>query len=322
MLAARLRRRADAGPGGARGASSAASRPASAPAISPNAWRCSWPSATGSTRRWPPCSRNLPLLARADFGELMRRCARRRRGPAGHDRRDQAARPEAGLELQRRRAADAGARSVSSTLLGPAAGASSSTAARCREVLVDTAYHAELGAPCHWSGRDKEYLAERLQSANWLAKALDQRARTVLRVAKAIFARQLAFLDGGVQHLRPLVLRDIAEATGLHESTVSRATADKYVATPHGTFPLKYFFTTAIAATSGEAVAQRGGDPPADQADDRARGRRTTCSRTTRSWPSSRSAAWCWRAAPSPNIASRWGSPPRCERRRAKALGR
>ena len=55
-----------------------------------------------------------------------------------------------------------------------------------------------------------------------------------------------------MQHLRPLVLRDIAEATGLHESTVSRATADKYVATPHGTFPLKYFFTTAIAASSGE----------------------------------------------------------------------
>ena len=74
----------------------------------------------------------------------------------------------------------------------------------------------------------------------------------MLRVTKAIFARQIPFLDGGVEHLRPLVLRDIAEATGLHESTVSRATSDKYVATPHGTFPLKYFFTTAIAATSGE----------------------------------------------------------------------
>jgi RNA polymerase sigma-54 factor len=74
----------------------------------------------------------------------------------------------------------------------------------------------------------------------------------MLRVVKAIFARQLPFLEGGSQHLRPLVLRDIAEAVGLHESTVSRATAEKYVATPHGTFPLKYFFTTALAATSGD----------------------------------------------------------------------
>jgi RNA polymerase sigma-54 factor len=119
------------------------------------------------------------------------------------------------------------------------------------KVLVDVAYHAELSAQ-DLDRRAKEYLAERFQSANWLAKALDQRARTVLRVAKAIFARQLAFLDHGVQHLRPLVLRDIAAATGLHESTVSRATAGKFVATPHGTFPIKYFFTTAIAGTSGE----------------------------------------------------------------------
>ena len=119
------------------------------------------------------------------------------------------------------------------------------------KVLVDSAYHTELTRQSV-DRRTKEYLTERLQSANWLAKALDQRARTVLRVVKAIFARQLAFLDGGVQQLRPLVLRDIAAATGLHESTVSRATAGKYVATPQGTFPMKYFFTTAIAASSGE----------------------------------------------------------------------
>ena len=122
-----------------------------------------------------------------------------------------------------------------------------------------------------WSDRDKEYLAERFQSANWLAKALTSARAPCCGSPRRSSPGRSPFLDGGVQHLRPLVLRDIAEATGLHESTVSRATADKYVATPHGTFPLKYFFTTAIAATSGEAVAQRGGDPPADQADDRAR---------------------------------------------------
>ena len=74
----------------------------------------------------------------------------------------------------------------------------------------------------------------------------------MLKVARAIFARQRGFLEQGPKGLRPLVLRDIAERTGLHESTVSRATADKYVLTPHGTFPLKFFFTTAIAAVSGE----------------------------------------------------------------------
>ena len=175
----------------------------------------------------------------------------RRRGPAGDDRRDQAARPEAGLSF--------GAEEPPTlvpdlfvTLLAPARWRVELNGGTLPKVLVDTAYHSELGR--HAMERpDKEYLAERFQSANWLAKALDQRARTVLRVTKAIFARQIPFLDGGVAFLRPLVLRDIAEVTGLHESTVSRATSDKYVATPHGTFSLKYFFTTAIAATSGEA---------------------------------------------------------------------
>jgi RNA polymerase sigma-54 factor len=118
-------------------------------------------------------------------------------------------------------------------------------------VLVDKAYYAELSSR-RLERRERDYLTERMQSATWLAKALDQRARTVLRVAKAIFARQQGFLSGGVRELRPLILRNIAEATGLHESTVSRATSDKYALTPWGTFPLKYFFTTAIAATSGD----------------------------------------------------------------------
>ena len=159
--------------------------------------------------------------------------------------------PEARPELRRRGAADAGPRPVRDCCwTGPLAGR-----AERRHAAQGPGRHAPTTPSSTrqtLDRRGKEYLTERFQSANWLAKALDQRARTVLRVAKAIFARQLPFLDGGVQHLRPLVLRDIAAATGLHESTVSRATADKYVATPHGTFPLKYFFTTAIAATSGE----------------------------------------------------------------------
>jgi RNA polymerase sigma-54 factor len=128
-------------------------------------------------------------------------------------------------------------------------------------LLVDRSYYAEISRRCR-ERREREFLSERYQAASWLVKALDQRARTVLRVTRAVFARQIGFLERGPAGLRPLVLRDIAEATGLHESTVSRATADKYVATPLGTFPLRYFFTTALAATeqgeshSAEAIRQ------------------------------------------------------------------
>lgn len=120
-------------------------------------------------------------------------------------------------------------------------------------LLVDRGYYAEVSRRCT-ERRAREFLSERYQAASWLVKALDQRARTVLRVTRAILARQVGFLERGPAGLRPLVLREVAEVTGLHESTVSRATADKYLATPLGTFPLRYFFTTAIAATAqGEA---------------------------------------------------------------------
>ncbi|MBM3559364.1 MAG: RNA polymerase sigma-54 factor, partial [Alphaproteobacteria bacterium] len=99
--------------------------------------------------------------------------------------------------------------------------------------------------------------------ANWLVRALDQRATTILKVAREIVRQQAMFFHRGVQFLRPLVLRDIAEAIGMHESTVSRATTNKYIATSRGIFELKYFFTSAIAAANGgdavsaEAVRHR-----------------------------------------------------------------
>jgi len=129
-------------------------------------------------------------------------------------------------------------------------------------LVVDGEFYADLSRT-PLPTKDREYMAERFQSANWLTRALQQRSRTILRVSKAIFERQLRFLEEGPQALRPLVLRDIAAATNLHESTVSRATADKYVETPHGTYALKYFFSTAIHATEGgedhsaEAIRQR-----------------------------------------------------------------
>jgi RNA polymerase sigma-54 factor len=129
-------------------------------------------------------------------------------------------------------------------------------------VLVNMSYYAEVTKDAH-SKRDKEYIAERFQSASWLVKSLDQRANTILKVATEIVRQQRGFFVNGVEDLRPLVLRDIAEVIEMHESTVSRVTTNKYMATPRGLFELKYFFTSAIASSSGgeahsaEAVRHR-----------------------------------------------------------------
>jgi RNA polymerase sigma-54 factor len=117
-------------------------------------------------------------------------------------------------------------------------------------VLINTRYYAEVSATMREKSA-KDYLAERYQAANWLVKALHQRATTILKVAREIVRQQDGFLRHGVQHLRPLVLRDIAQAIGMHESTVSRVTTNKYMLTPRGIFELKYFFTSSIAASSG-----------------------------------------------------------------------
>ncbi len=130
------------------------------------------------------------------------------------------------------------------------------------KVLVNQNYYAEVSATARQDG-DKSYLAECLQSATWLVRALDQRARTILKVANEIVRQQDGFFAHGVEHLRPLNLKTVAEAIGMHESTVSRVTANKYMATNRGIFELKYFFTSAIAAAHGgeahsaEAVRHR-----------------------------------------------------------------
>jgi RNA polymerase sigma-54 factor len=130
------------------------------------------------------------------------------------------------------------------------------------KVLVNQSYYAEVSATAR-RDTDKSYLAECLQSATWLVRALDQRARTILKVSNEIVRQQDAFFARGVEHLRPLNLKTVAEAIGMHESTVSRVTANKYMATSRGIFELKYFFTSAIAASHGgeahsaEAVRHR-----------------------------------------------------------------
>jgi RNA polymerase sigma-54 factor len=117
-------------------------------------------------------------------------------------------------------------------------------------VLVNQTYYATV-AKSRRNDADKAYLADCLQTANWLVKSLDQRARTILKVASEIVRQQDAFLINGVQHLRPLNLKTVAEAIGMHESTVSRVTSNKYMATTRGIFELKYFFTASIAASAG-----------------------------------------------------------------------
>jgi RNA polymerase sigma-54 factor len=120
-------------------------------------------------------------------------------------------------------------------------------------VLLNRSYYTRISRTAA-NVKDKDYLLECLQTANWLIKSLDQRARTILRVAEQIVRQQDAFFMHGVQHLRPLNLKTIADAISMHESTVSRVTSNKYISTPRGIFELKYFFTSSIASSSdGEA---------------------------------------------------------------------
>jgi len=129
-------------------------------------------------------------------------------------------------------------------------------------VLVNNTYFATINR-ASTSKADKQYINDCLQSANWLVRSLHQRATTILKVATEIVRQQDAFFARGVRHLRPLVLRDIAEAIEMHESTVSRVTSNKYMSTPRGIFELKYFFSASIGSSSGgdahsaEAVRHR-----------------------------------------------------------------
>lgn len=129
-------------------------------------------------------------------------------------------------------------------------------------VLVNNRYYSKVTkAACNKD--DKAFINENFQTASWLVKSLDQRANTILRVATELVRQQNGFFERGIQGLRPLILRDISAAIEMHESTVSRVTSNKYIATPRGIYELKYFFTQAIAGSDGgdahsaEAVRHR-----------------------------------------------------------------
>jgi len=118
------------------------------------------------------------------------------------------------------------------------------------KLLLSRRYYTNVMASVR-DRTDKDYLTEKWQSASWLLKALDQRAQTILKVSAEIVRQQEGFFRDGVQGLKPMILRDIAEAVSMHESTISRVTTQKYMATPRGVFELKYFFTAAIASADG-----------------------------------------------------------------------
>lgn len=221
---------------------------------------------------------NLDLVARRDLAALMRRC--------GVDAEDLA---EMVAELRRldpkpghRFDAPPAQPIVPDIFLRPSSGGWTielNTEVLPR-VLVNRQYYATLSRAGRDRAHDKaqdratrEFISERMQTANWLVKALDQRANTILRVAREVVRQQDGFFRRGVSGLKPLVLRDIAQEVELHESTISRVTANKYMATPRGIFELKYFFTSAVSgvvagsAVTSEAVRDRirlliEGEPP------------------------------------------------------------
>ena len=192
---------------------------------------------------------HLPLLARRDFAALRRIC-----GVDDADLRDmlgeiRALDPKPGRSL-----GAVPAETVIPDVYVSAAPDGSwhvelNTAVLPR-ILVNQRYHARVSR-AGGTEADRSFVSNCLQTANWLTKSLEQRARTILKVSSEIIRQQDAFFARGVEHLRPLNLRGVADVIGMHESTVSRVTANKYMSTPRGLFELKYFFTASIAASQG-----------------------------------------------------------------------
>ncbi len=124
------------------------------------------------------------------------------------------------------------------------------------KLQVSNFYKRTLAQGDNVSSKTREYIQEKLRSAMWLIKSIHQRQRTLYKVTKSIIKHQSEFLEKGVTQLKPMVLKDVADDIGMHESTVSRVTTNKYVHTPKGIFELKYFFNSSVASSNGsEAIA-------------------------------------------------------------------
>lgn len=211
--------------------------------------------------RYDPCMArlidNLELVARGEFARLKRLCAVDDEDLAdmlaelrGYD-------PKPGLRF-----GGGVAEAVTPDIIVRAAPAGAETPggwdivlnpATLPRLVVNRSYYVEMRGACT-SKNARAWLGEKLADANWLVKALDQRQKTILKVAAEIVKQQDAFFRRGVAHLRPLTLRTVAEAIEMHESTVSRVTSNKYLLCERGTFELKYFFTSGVASAGGEGA--------------------------------------------------------------------
>ena len=208
---------------------------------------------------------NLDLLSKGRTADLKRICGVDDEDLADMIRELRAYDPKPGCQFSRRRGGGGHARRVRApTRGGFAVELNQATLPR---LLVNRRYYQELkSGPQDKASR--AWLSECLQSANWLVKALDQRARTIVKVVAEIVKRQQGFFERGVSAMKPMTLREVAEAIGMHESTVSRVTSNKYLLCDRGLFELKYFFGSGVASAEGDGRRGRSGegrDPRADR---------------------------------------------------------
>ena len=192
---------------------------------------------------------HLDLLAKRDIARLRKLCGVDDEDIADMIGEIRRLNPKPGLKFGSARTADHGA----GRLCAPGSRRRLACRAQQRHLAARAGQPDLLFRALEDDGKDgdKSYFTDCLQNATWLVRALDQRARTILKVATEIVRQQDGFFTHGVAHLRPLNLKAVADAIQMHESTVSRVTANKYMATNRGTFELKYFFTASIASADG-----------------------------------------------------------------------
>jgi RNA polymerase sigma-54 factor len=195
---------------------------------------------------------NLEMLAKGQLGPLRRLCGVDEEDFSDMIRELRAYDPKPGLRFGGERSAP-----VTPDIFvakGRGGWAIELNSATLPRLLVDRRYYTELSHGAH-NKEGKAWLADCLANANWLIKALDQRARTIIKVSTELVKQQEAFFLHGVAHLKPLTLRTVADAIGMHESTVSRVTSNKYLSCERGLFELKYFFTSGVSSGDGESLS-------------------------------------------------------------------
>ena len=253
---------------------------------------------------------NLELLAKRDLSGLAPPVRRRRRRSRRHDRRNPHAQSQAGSRLR----LDHGAAGRAGRVRARGAGRHMAGRAQFRH-LAESAHQSALlraGLEDDAQRKGQAYIADCLQTATWLVRALDQRAKTILKVSSEIVRQQDGFFAKGVQHLRPLNLKTVADAISMHESTVSRVTANKYMATSARHLRTEIFLHVVDRGGRRRRSAfRRSGAPPHPSADRRRERGRHVCP-TTRSWKSCAAPASISRAGRSPNIAKPCASRLRC----------